>query len=1336
MNVPDDDDLARMLDGVSDAPEPPKPALKPLVAVNDEDDFATFLSSTGLKAEREVPDITKPWMRHHEFVRVQTPEEVEAIVEEALACGRCSLDLETEGLDNRINFDAAGTPRTVHQIVGFCIAVGAAKKGYYIPVRHAPTDGGPDLNVKPLERVEAAITRLCREAQPTPAEGETDPLGFRHFTTPPRVTLDFWNAKFDQEFLYPVTGIDYWHPDSFEDGLLAHFTLYSGDKRLGLKGKAEEILRSPDGDPYEMIELKELFPNKRKILFPSLSPDEPGVVKYAGSDAICTRLLCDRPDLLPVINADPGKKFTYRLEKQVSQVVRVMERNRAKINRNKLTELRDRHRQVREEYREKIIRLAASKGFENFEPGSPKQLSDFLFGERGLNINPKPPMNEKSGQYKTDYDTLDLLGKELGENAPEVLKWVISYREEDKVLGTYLESLSTNADANDELRFQFKQTGAATGRFSAPAGDNDQGFSGIPIHGIPSTSDIRQCFVARDGYTMVKCDYAGQELRIVTNLSNEPVWVKEFVEGDGDLHSITARAFFNKPEVTKDERAKGKTANFALVYGGGPAAIMRATGCDKLEGQRRKQAFDKAVPTFANWVKGQHEKVKRALGVYTAFGRWVAIPDANCKKGEKDSNGRLLFDDDAVKALRAACERHATNYPIQGCLNACSSVLTDQGYKSIGDLEAQGTDGLRVWTGTKWATFTAHNMGRCQLADVHLADGTHIQCDTRHKLLVVTDEGYSWVEYADLKLADRVATSLCQPVETFPTPLSPVETQPKAQRHFRLGDVAGLWYWLGRYMGDGWLDPRGGLVYAFGSHEQTAIDACVAFWQSCGLNPQVTWATHNPAAKTSTRARVEVWGVELTRWLEVLGFKTATAHTKRLPARVFQETLENRSAFMRGFMDSDGHRPSLVTAKGNPYNLHLCQRELLADTKLLLRSLGVESCLRGPYQSNHGEGAETTSYRLDIQRRMFEQNVMGRTDLRHAKFHDMFAPAFLVRNLLLKGAWVRRDFSDESLYTMYLRLKAGGKVSVYTLDRMCKALGVTLDYPIYGFKRLVSKTERAEEDETFTLSVDDPLHRFEADGVITKNSGADIMKIAMVLLHKEFYRRGWLRHQTDAVRMLLSVHDELVFEVRHDLVFEAIPVLTEEMERPTLLARHPYSPKWKVPLVTEPLLGESWGAEYGCHRAKSDEKLKEGGFIASGYVYGKIPASLQPFIPAEGGAPQRPELTLAAPVAAPLPTTEPSAPQTPPAQQLGAVAEKAVATVRLNTTTVQSIAQVRMYVGRWMVRKGGHILRLTDKFGVVLIDPNLRIRVNAQKFAQCLLEANLSDGKVGEESLS
>ena len=877
---------------------------------DDGDDLSAFLASTGLKAEREVPDITKPWMRHHEFVLVKTVEEVNQIIDEALAKGRIAIDLETEGLDNRIIWEE-GKPKTVHQIVGFCLSIGDAKKGYYIPVRHKPLDGGPDLNVKPLEQVEAAITKLCRAAQPTPKPGQTDALAFREFETPPRVVIDFWNAKFDQEMLFPVTGIDFWHPDSFEDGNLAHFVLFSDDKNLSLKDKSWELLRDPDGNPYEMIELKELFPNRRAIKFASLSPDEPGVVKYTGSDAICTRLLCSRPELLPVIYGKTNSlAFTYRIEKQVTQVVRVVERNRIKVDRSKLEGLRDAHRTKHQEYRAKIIDLATKKGFENFEPGSPKQLGEFLFGERGLDIKPKPPMNEKSLQYKTDYESLHKISEELGVNAPEVLEWVVNYREEDKVLGTYLESLSVNPDKNDELRVSFKQTGAATGRFSAPAGKPSEGFSGIPIHGIPSSSDLRTCFVSRDGYTMVKADYAAEELRIVANLSNEPVWVKEFLEGDGDLHSITARAFFNKQEVTKEERKMGKGANFSLVYGGGPAAIMRATGCNRLEAQRRKQAFDKAVPVFATWVKKQHERVKIDKGVYTAYGRWIAIPDAAPRKGDKDSRGKLIQTDEDVNALRAQAERHATNYPIQG-------------------------------------------------------------------------------------------------------------------------------------------------------------------------------------------------------------------------------------------------------------------------------------------------------------------------------------------------------------------------------------------------------------------------------------SGADIMKIAMILLHKEFHKRGWLRDREDAVRMLLTVHDEIVFEVRNDLVFQAIPVITEIMERPTIMAKPPFSPPWRIPLLTDPLLGESWGAEYGCHRAKEGEQPPPGGFIAYGYVYKKVPEALKPYIPDGTQVMEAAVAPAETTVETPPPTVQQAvAPPLPAAPQISKVP---IATVRLKTTTALSVAQVREAIGRWMSADQGQYLRLVDGFGNILIDPNLKIRVNAARFAEQLLEKNLSDGKVGEE---
>ena len=621
-------------------------------------------------------------MKHHTFTLVKTLAEVNQIVDAAIEAKHCSLDLECEGLDNRIFYDEAGKPYTKHAVVGYCISVGDAKTGYYIPVRHTTLEG--DLNVKPLADVEAAITRLCQASQPLLKPDSKDPLGGRDIVTPPRVVIDFWHASFDQEFLYPITGIDFWHPDSFEDGNLACFTLFSADRNLGLKAKSAEKLKDPEGHSYEMIELKELFPVRgRAIEFHTLSPDEPGVIKYACSDAICTRMLGAHKDIIPVVKEKYG--FTYRLEKQVAQVKRVMERNRVRLDRTRINELKDAHAKRRDEIKEKIVTLASSKGFSDFEPGSPKQLGDFLFTERGLDISPKPEKTA-NGQFKTDWTTLEELTKELGENAPPVFKQIIEYREEDKLLGTYLENMSANLDVNDEMRFQFKQTGAATGRFSAPSGDPEHGYSGLPIHGIPATSDLRTCFIARPGYTMLKCDYAGQELRIVTNLSNEPVWVKEFLEGDGDLHTITAMAFFNrsnKADVTKDERKGGKIANFALVYGGGPAAIMRATGCDKVEGARRKQAFDKAVPTFAKWVKGQHGKVKKDLGVWTALCRWIAIPDAN----------------HVEEKIKAACERHATNYPIQGTgadIMKIAMVLCHKAFHTKGWLRVGGDDSIRM----------------------------------------------------------------------------------------------------------------------------------------------------------------------------------------------------------------------------------------------------------------------------------------------------------------------------------------------------------------------------------------------------------------------------------------------------------------------------------------------------------------------------------------------------------------------------------------------------------------------------------------------------------------
>jgi len=723
--VPDDDDgidYEAIFGGPATAAAPPVGSPLPSTGTDDMGDDP--LEGLGLQREAQtnVGELRKPWMKFHQTVLVKTIEQVREVVDMALAHGRCALDLETEGFDNRIDYDENGKPYTRHKIVSYCISVRGI--GHYLPIRHEFHEvyGHKDPNL-PIEETNAEIRRLCLASQPTlTEEGEAqDPYASPEIKTPGKVVIYFWNAKFDQEFLYPITGLDFWHPDSFEDGLLSAYVVYTDDKSLGLKDKAHQRLSITDPEtgevyPYEMIHFGDLFdksvPKKDHKIYKKYPEDGSDVVLYGCSDGICTELLCEHrktnwahtvKDLdysyKEVITPARHLKFAtiLRLEKQTVMAVREMERNRTKVAKSEIKTLLVEAEAERLEYLERIQAMARGKGYEKFNPGSPVQLSEFLFSEKGLDIEPKPDKNVKSQLYKTDAATLEAL-VEADPDAPEVLRLVVKYRQVDKVIGTYLESLSKNTDEFDCLRFNFRQTGAATGRFTAPQGEPSHGFAGVPIHGIPARIDpkrpkvansLRRLFVSHDGYTMVKIDYAGQELRVVTNVSGEPLWKREFLEGTGDLHTLTAKAFFG-PHITKAntvERQAGKIANFSLIYGGGVQAIQRATKCDKIEASRKKQAFDKSVPTFAGWVKKQHALVKKVGGVYTGFGRFIAIPDANIRVGDLDSNGKAVTDEMTVRRIRAGCERKSTNYPIQG---SGADILKISMVKLVKELHRRG----------------------------------------------------------------------------------------------------------------------------------------------------------------------------------------------------------------------------------------------------------------------------------------------------------------------------------------------------------------------------------------------------------------------------------------------------------------------------------------------------------------------------------------------------------------------------------------------------------------------------------------------------------------------
>jgi DNA polymerase I-like protein with 3'-5' exonuclease and polymerase domains len=718
----EDDDLLSFL-GLVETPKKsePKKAMTPIAVGGNAEAFLALQNDIADKVKET--SLRKRWMKFHRFTLVKTVEEVRALVDRALAHGRCSLDLETGGFDNRIDY-VDGRPRTKHQIVGYAISVRG--HGHYIPVRHHYDANYEerDPNV-PVESVEQEITRLCRASQPvlTPEGLADDPLGSKAIQEPGKVIVYFANAKFDQEFLYPVTGIDFWHPSSFEDAELAIYAVHS-DADLGLKDNALRFLKIKDPEtkeyvPYEMINYDELFPpntprRERKIAtrYPD---DDSDIVVYGCSDAICTELLCEHRktdwehtqpgleyDYREVVSAVIESKytFTYRLEKQTVQVIRVMERNRSKIDRAEIQRLLTEAEAELATLLTEIRKVGIARDrtlFAELNPGSPKQLSDFLFSERGLDLKPKPNFTEAKQQYETNAKVLEKLGDAPG--ASKVLTDIIKYKQIDKIKGTYLQGMLDTCDDQDQLRYKFNQLGAITGRFTAPQGDTSDGYAGIPIQGIPVRDDpkkpkvahsLRRAFIARDGYTLVKCDYSGQELRISTNLSGEDVWINEFLHGTGDIHTITAKNIFG-PHITKKdevERDKGKRVNFSILYGGGIKAVQRNAGCAEHDAARWIEQFLAGVPKIEQWIKKQHAFVKANKGVYSAFRRWIEVPGAAIKEGdlscqrcghcftpkkaetEPCSNCgekiRLaVIDKKEAWSRKGSAERESVNYPVQ-----------------------------------------------------------------------------------------------------------------------------------------------------------------------------------------------------------------------------------------------------------------------------------------------------------------------------------------------------------------------------------------------------------------------------------------------------------------------------------------------------------------------------------------------------------------------------------------------------------------------------------------------------------------------------------------------
>jgi DNA polymerase-1 len=285
---------------------------------------------------------------------------------------------------------------------------------------------------------------------------------------------------------------------------------------------------------------------------------------------------------------------------------------------------------------EKVQEDTWKKVGHEFNLGSPKQLQEVLFTERGL----KPGKRTKTG-YSTDVDVMEELAR-----VDEVPALILRHRTMAKLKSTYVDALIQTADAGGRIHTNFVQTGTATGRLSS----RDPNLQNIPIREEEGRR-IREAFTAKPGCVLVSADYNQIELVVLTHLSRDPNLMEALINGK-DVHARTAALIFGLDEknVPADKRRIAKTINFGVMYGMSAFRLSNELGISRGDAAAFIQAYFSMYAGVRNFIEELIRRTEETGYASTILGRRRYIKAIN------SSN----------KTEKAAAERVAVNTPIQG----------------------------------------------------------------------------------------------------------------------------------------------------------------------------------------------------------------------------------------------------------------------------------------------------------------------------------------------------------------------------------------------------------------------------------------------------------------------------------------------------------------------------------------------------------------------------------------------------------------------------------------------------------------------------------------------
>ena len=426
------------------------------------------------------------------------------------------------------------------------------------------------------------------------------------------------NLKFDFSLLYNQYGFK--EINVFADTMIMAWLSDPGSK-VGLDALAKKFFK------YDMKPFKEMVKKGENFSHVAISD----ATFYAAEDAWMTFMLYGAiKKKMELSSLTHLLKEAKNVEYPFINVLIRMERLGIKVDQNKLSALQKTLSEDLKRLTEEIYTLTGSE----FNIKSTQQLGVVLFQQLGLKGGKKT---------KTGYSTNEAVLQSLKGEHP-VIEKILSYREYQKMLSTYVDPLLKLAKKDEQSRIytSFVQTGTATGRLSS----RDPNLQNIPVRSALGRS-VREAFVAKEGYKLVSIDYSQIELRLLAHFSKDAALLKAFNEGV-DIHLATSTILFGE-EKAKEKRNFAKSVNFGLLYGMGPKKLSDELGITTAEAKEIISNYFASFPTVKNFLEGIQERVKIDGYVETILKR------------------RRIFDYEAANGMqKAAYMRESVNTVFQG----------------------------------------------------------------------------------------------------------------------------------------------------------------------------------------------------------------------------------------------------------------------------------------------------------------------------------------------------------------------------------------------------------------------------------------------------------------------------------------------------------------------------------------------------------------------------------------------------------------------------------------------------------------------------------------------